>query len=536
MRKFPSCMVTQHPDNSQKYITIQNEPEEALRDLDLQENDGLGIEEIMIDFEGKLTPYHQTSQITLGLVSKGLIPGEDVFITPRIPNAIKEPVFRQLMSIMSLVETNILAYQQTGKQAIKETIIPMIETGEELIKIQDRINSIIDLGNKNYDIEFPKNSIKLIPLMEGVPSLVNIDKIIDEYYKYLLSIDHKLEDLRIMIARSDSAMSYGIVSSVLSVRMAISKIHKWGQENGVEIAPILGCGSLPFRGHLTAENVHNMFKTYAGVKTFTIQSGLKYDHGTEKTREVVNKLKENNYMENFKILSEEEMDLMKEYIGIFSKYYIDLFTKIVPDIVSIGRFIPKNRDRLASSKSGLQYVREAIDVREVVDLVNDPKLKEELLSLNTDVNCSVPRAITFTASMYTVGLTPEFMGVGRGIREIKEKYGQEGINKLIEFFPQLKDDLIFAAKYTNTHISKGIVNEDSRAMYREDFSLACDLLGILAEEYSEEEFYHTLLKSIRPILLHLNGKEEELFDSSDEEMKILKEWIVKLGKLRGSLG
>ena len=532
---FPAAMATQHPDNSREYVGIQQEPEEAFAILGDPEEGGLGIPEMMIDFEGKLTPYHQTGQIALGLIARGKIPGRDLHLTPRIPNARKEPVFRQLMSLMSLVETNVLAYGQSGIQAITETIVPMIEKGEEVIAVARRIASVMELGTRDEGLSLPPGRIRVIPLLESVPALIRAGEILSAYAGYLEEEDGSSpESLRIMLARSDSAMSYGMASSVLAIRLGLSGLRRFSEEKGISIGPILGCGSLPFRGGLREDSLKEVLDTYPGVRTFTIQSGLRYDHGPEAARAVAARLSREAWKTEAPLLSGEEEAFLKECIGLFTLAYIPLFSALLPSVEALAPYLPKNRDRLTGSRKELQYIREMAELGELAEMVRDPGLKEALLSLPQDFQASVPRAISFTASLYTLGLPPEFMGTGRGLEAVRQRFGLEGVEALLQHYPGLKGDLERALPYVNLSMGEGMASSQALSLYMEDLALSREILGL--EEQPAPELYHLLLQSSRPILLHLTGRQGDILESREEEEKVLREWMMKMGTIRGSLG
>ena len=125
MERIPATMATQHPDSATVYVPVQKEPQEALDVLTPVSSGGLGLNEHMIDFEGKMTPYIQTSEVVLRLVSEGIIPGKDVSVTPRIPSASQETVFRQLMALMSIMEAYYRVHDVIAAPSIVEVIHPM---------------------------------------------------------------------------------------------------------------------------------------------------------------------------------------------------------------------------------------------------------------------------------------------------------------------------------------------------------------------------------------------------------------------------
>ena len=97
---------------------------------------------------------------------------------------------------------------------------------------------------------------------------------------------YEIKDLRLMLGRSDSAMIYGMVASVLAVKGDYFDCCATGNEHGVEIYPIFGGGVLPFRGHVSLDNFERLISDFAGIRTVTVQSGLRYDCDSEAARQV----------------------------------------------------------------------------------------------------------------------------------------------------------------------------------------------------------------------------------------------------------
>lgn len=527
--------MTQHPDSATRYVPIQDEPAEAVEALTPMPA-GLGMDEVMIDFEGKLTPYHQTAQVVNGLFEAGIVPGRDVFVTPRIASATKETTFKQLMALLSVVETNYLSLEMSSAPVVTEVILPMVESAEEVLQARQRIEHVMRLAHDEFGVDNDKNAITVIPIFEEVPQLIGVGDLLRKYVSLCRDEGFEVSRLRYMLARSDPALSYGMVSAVLAGKLAISAGYELEKECGVAVAPIFGAGSLPFRGHVTPANIENILKEYGGVRTVTIQSGLRYDHPKEKTAGMVRLLGERLPRTSPRIYGRSERDLMINMIGIFTRTYIEAFSRVIGTVCRISDLIPKQRDRLAR-KSKVGYARDVARPEKLAVHVRDTAVREALLRLNLDGIVELPRAISFSAALYTIGYPPEFLGMGRGLREVVARYGHGGLSDLLTHYPSLADDLRFAGRYLHFSNASRFFPDSSSSLLKEDIDEAMDILGLdMSAQTKGDELHRTLMEMQRSTIKQLINEDSKIMVRRDRNVKLMEECILRMGAIRGSLG
>ena len=509
--KLPTAMATQHPDSASKAFTSQEEVDEALRDLSSAEVGGFECDEKMVDFEGKLTAYGQMRWTIEKVTSSlNLVLGEDFLITPRIPSERLEEAERQIMVVWAAVAANKFSYEVSGKQAINYLIAPMVESSRELLVTHRRIQKLLKLGQE--ELGLPSTcSMRLIPLFEDVVKQLHCDEIVEGYRKLLLKELGEYEDhFRVFLGKSDAAMTYGHVASILAIKVALSRLEKWRREVSVEVRPIIGVGLLPFRGHLAPWSVENFVKEYKGYYTVTIQTGLRYDIPHEEGVKVVRCVKSEagHVPEVYEVEEEKEL---AEAMRAFARSYFETLIEMATTICLVADLIPERRERMTRES----YPR---SVAGPLKLIADKALYERLPS----GEIKLPRAIKFTASCYMLGVPPAIIGSGRALKVLRKEKGEDFVEDLVKrYIKCLENDMAFEFNFLNLDVAKKRLSESTYTKILEDVKEISHYFRVEEGDADERGQQHALL--VKMFWEKMSRPEAA-------------EYALKAGIIRGSLG
>src|SRR4030095_3571026 len=256
-RIIPATMATQHPDNafrpywnSEPFVSTAKEVEECYRSFA-----DLDCGEYMWDWEGKFVDEAVVDRLCVeyfDYFSKHAL-GLDKFLTFRVPNIQREGPARLARSFAGILSASYTAMElKLHSPPLFEVIHPMTQTAEELITLQKKFSETARFQQKILGIEGlePKH-LEILPLIEGTGTLHKSRKILEAYARFIEKFTgRRPKPPRPLTARSDPALDGGFLAAVLSAKAALSEYHRFAKESKITVKPIIGAGSLPFRGGL----------------------------------------------------------------------------------------------------------------------------------------------------------------------------------------------------------------------------------------------------------------------------------------------
>jgi len=520
--RIPRTMSTQHPDN----INVPEWSADEVIDGNAEifeahfAYDTLGCQEVMWDSEGK----DVDTRVVRKLLNKyweyftGHTLGEDVFLTYRIPNPNVELVERKV--VIETLQNIPVAYDVASTfykkdvAPIFEVILPFTTDSKELTLLFNYYAKAI-IGDSEVMLDestkvkdwvgaFKPKSIRVIPLVEDFNSLWNIDKIVTPYIKAV-----KPKHLRVFIARSDPALNYGLFCAVLLSKMALSKLKKLEQELDVSVHPILGVGTKPFRGHLSPENVEPFLQEYRGLATATIQSALRYDYPLEQVKECVRVLNERLPNGEPTIIPPQEETLLLNMLQKCRQQYESVIEQLAPLVNSVAAYVPPRRAR---------------------------KLHIGLFGYSRNVaGVNLPRAITFAASLYAIGIPPEFVGCSA-----LEDLSEEELNLVLKYYVNVKHDLNVVGGFLSWQNVNMLMEMHQKAAERAGTSqekIKTALTRILGDLQTAEEKLDIKLGPRTPTQKrHENFANNFLISCLEREDDEARKALVEAAKLRRCLG
>lgn len=416
------CMSTQHPDNVNS--PFFSDSEVLAGETEIKETyyvfSHLGMMEQMWDCEGKEVDNHVVEKL-LSRYPKFFAEnklGEDVYLTLRVPNPnVEKTQGKILLETLESIPRNYDIAHATGNGGapIWEVILPMCTSSAELERIHDYYRKVVvgKKGTKIHDMtvsewvgEFGPEEIRLIPLVEDRKSLTEADSIVGGFIE-----GKQFEYQRVFLARSDPALNYGSLSAVLLNKLCLQKLHALQEKTSVEILPIIGVGSAPFRGNLKPTNAGNCLKEYPSVQTFTLQSSFKYDYPESVVRKGVEEINETKRRSALHV-DEQAVNAIVDKVTI--RYQKEVMA-LSPLITTLSRYSPSRRAR---------------------------KLHIGLFGYSRSMKgMTLPRAIPFCSALYSIGLPPELLGLSA----LSEKELDSVRNMYVSFDEDMKDSAAYVS-------------------------------------------------------------------------------------------
>jgi len=502
-------MATQHPDNASvpwwrgdAFVPTQDEIEEVL--LLFRE---LPIDEYMWDWEGKYVDEAVGEKLfsrAHDFFSQNPL-GEALHLTFRIPAFEEGKMHRMARAFMNVLSLEDLAREIGLPHApVTEMFLPLTQSAEQLLAVRAAFRTVAEYhssifhANREHD-EWLLKHFHVTPLVEDTDSMFGIEKILLPYWREMEreGVLSPERGLRVFLARSDPAMNAGMVPAVLAVKAALSIATGLGEQFGVPVHPIIGTGSLPFRGSVNPLYTEEFLEQYAGVRTYSIQSAFRYDYPQDAVRTALGTIRSTAPTKSVLHVPQEDLRRLKEAVEIFTSFWHPTIEAIAPIINDVAQYVPSRRERLLHI--GLfGYSRGVGAVR-------------------------LPRAIKFTAALYSLGIPPELIATGRGLAAARER----GLLPLIErYYPAMRADLRHAGKYLNRE-NLGFLAKRMPifAEIAAGIRVIEEVLGIALEP---EKPRHIIHRNITSTIYH------RLEDERDAEA--LRNDIVQAGVLRRSLG
>ncbi len=501
MRAIPAAMATQHPDNAQApywnpkqaFISAHQEIEEALicfKDL--------GCGEYMWDWEGK----HADAAVIDRLFSEHYDYfsahqlGRDKFLTFRVPNIWEEKGYNLLQAMTVILSSEDFARDlKFNSRPLFEVILPMTERAEQIMHMQQLFDRLARFKSLDFTPDRLPNDahLDMIPLVESVESQVKVDQLLFDYLKlYESNFKSRPEYLRVFLACSDSALSSGFLAGLIGNKIALAKLHDFSVKNHLPIYPILGCGSLRFRGGLAPDTVDRFTEEFSGVRTVTIQSSFRYDNPKAVVTAAIKKLNKTLPKLRPLVFDPAIEQTFNKVVNLASGLYKDTLKQLLADMQPYFEVVPRRRER-----------RQHIGL-----LAYSRNLGGETL----------PRAITFTAGFYSVGIPPELIGSGRALKKLKSSE----LNLLRQNYPNIREDFIAAGAFLNrANLSKLARGNPAWLLIERDINELEQVLDIKLGPKTKDEKQHQALST-------------KLLSSKSKPAKT--QLITDMAMLRKSLG